>query len=214
MTELGWTDNPKALIPGNSGEIGDLVRAFRTYGNALEDGLAKEDPGAAARYAIDYETMRDNPARWAGGMVAGSLLGKGVGRLGKAGKFGNLSDRLGEHVFYGHPRPGRISGYHYRPGGEDVGNFRVTEIRRPPDRNGVYEAWVEGSTEDGQVGRKRSTFFPDAWTQSEVQGAIQKSFENRQPVYDSAGAPLLHKWQGMYNGIRIEGMYLPGVNIR
>jgi uncharacterized protein YukE len=174
--------------------------------------LATHDPGAAARYAFDYETMRDDPSRWIGGMLAGSLLGKGVGRFGKVGKFGKLSDRLGEHVFYGHSRPGRIVGYHHRPSGADAGEFRVVEIRKPPDRNGVYEARVEGPTEEGYIGYKNSTFFPDSWSQGEVQDAIQQAFENRQPVYDRAGAPLPHKWQGMYNGVRVEGMYQYGTD--
>jgi hypothetical protein len=64
------------------------------------------------------------------------------------------------------------------------------------DKHGVYEANVEI---EGIKKGARSSFFPDEWSQAQVEKAIQEAYANRQ--FD----PLSRNFHGhAANGIKIE----------
>lgn len=123
-----------------------------------------------------------------------------------------LPGDLDEHLFQGHTTPHKITGYHHRPGGIDNGPFRVIE-REPTDSREVYRATVEGPTSTGKtVRKKRNTFFPDAWPRDAVRRALLTAFADRQPVFDAKGNVRPRKWEGTYQGIRIQGFIRPDVD--
>lgn len=120
-----------------------------------------------------------------------------------------LPDELEEHIFEGHARPKKITGYHHRPGGFDRGQFRVIDQEMPAG-NGVYEGTVEGRTSRGNPVRKSyTTFFPDAWDRDTVRRAVRAAFAERKPVLNDKGVAIPRKWEGAYQGIRIEGFIKP-----
>ena len=156
------------------------------------------------------------------GRAGGTLLSAAFRFLRKAKRrqrAGRLPHDRRVHVFRGDVRPatatapGRGSGYHYRPGGQDFPDRRIvpgSEYRPTP--NGPYTArpefldrsvnpprWVPKTAFHGQ-----STFFPDHWTPAQVDAAIPTAFRNSTPL------PGTGRWVGMYRGVRIEGWYAPG----
>jgi hypothetical protein len=156
------------------------------------------------------------------GRAGGTLLSAAFRFLRKAKRrqrAGRLPHNQRVHLFRGDVRPatptapGRGSGYHYRPGGQDFPDRRIvpgSEYRPTP--NGPYTArpqyldrstnpptWVPKSGNQGV-----STFFPDHWTPAQVDAAIPTAFQNATPI------PGTNRWEGMYRGVRIEGWYAPG----
>jgi len=122
------------------------------------------------------------------------------------------SPHLRDHIFLGHIKPKRITGYHSRPGGVDTGSARVTSTT-PVGDTGVYRAVYQQLDENGDPLRnskgqellKESTFFPDAWSAKQVEEAIGKSFEKFRLTgrLDAHGG----KFEGTVDGIAIEGYY-------
>jgi hypothetical protein len=131
---------------------------------------------------------------------------------------GRLSHDRRSHLFRGdvrpghHGAPGRGTGYHYRPGGNDFPDRRIVpgSENRPTPR-GAYEArpeyldrnvnpprWVPKAGNGGV-----STFFPDHWTPAQVDAAVPTAFQN------STRIPGTDRWEGMHRGVKIEGWYDP-----
>ncbi|GAA4010149.1 hypothetical protein GCM10022247_35380 [Allokutzneria multivorans] len=116
-----------------------------------------------------------------------------------------LPDYLEQHLFHGHSRYRKITGYHHRHGGLDRGRMRITD-RQQPDDHGIYRATVLGPTTTGaKVAKARTTFFPDSWPATEVRRAVQAAFAQRRPVRDRDGAIIPAKWEGTYRGVTIVG---------
>jgi hypothetical protein len=72
-------------------------------------------------------------------------------------------------------------GYHYRPGGEDFPDRRITNVVNRDPATGVYEAQVEFYNDppgawQPKVGQGRSTFFPDHWTPAQCDQAVTDAF--------------------------------------
>jgi len=136
---------------------------------------------------------------------------------------GRLDHARRDHLFRGEVRrphnphaPGRGTGYHYRPGGQDFPDRRIVpgSVNRPtPD--GPYSARPEyfdhGGNPPGWVPKSGnggvSTFFPDHWTPAQVDAAIPTAFQNARPI------PGTSRWEGFYRGVRIEGWYGPGQSL-
>jgi hypothetical protein len=78
----------------------------------------------------------------------------------------------------------RVKGFHFRPGGVEDGREHVLEETRIDHENGVYEAyWVmlgdDGQplrTPSGKVLGKRSTFWPDHWTEYDISNATAEAY--------------------------------------
>lgn len=114
-----------------------------------------------------------------------------------------------EHVFVGHRDSEGIKGYHHRYMGEDAGDFNVVKEKNR-DANGVYKGLIYGPDANGIMRYKPSTFFPDTWTRGQVELAIERAFEVREPVLDENGAVKPDKWQGRVDGVLVEGKIWPG----
>lgn len=111
------------------------------------------------------------------------------------------------HVLHGHEKRGDRfpSGYHARPGGQDMPGRRIKPGTRKEIKNGVYEAEIEfyDSSRKPPWKEKRggaSTFFPDDWSPQKVDRAIDKAFQNSTPHPNDP-----NKWVGRADGIVIEG---------
>ncbi|GIF45598.1 EndoU nuclease-like protein [Asanoa ferruginea] len=156
-------------------------------------------------------------ARKSGG---GKLMRAALQYLKKANQRGERHGRMRpwarDHVFKGHIKPGAPtgSGFHYRPGGQDWPGRRIktSTVTRDPD-TGLYQAEVEyfdrSVPPDGAWRPKSghggvSTFFPDHWSPSEVDNAVNTAFHRSSPV------PGTDRWRGDYRGITIEGFYHQG----
>jgi len=78
---------------------------------------------------------------------------------------------------------------------------RITNILKPADSNGVYEAAVEiFNKKTNQWLTKKSTFFPDSWSRIKVLKAIR----------DVAKNPTLRQgnmFEGISDGVKIKGYY-------
>jgi filamentous hemagglutinin len=93
-------------------------------------------------------------------------------------------------------------------------DVKVTEIVSAPDSNGVYEAYVEMKTPDGDwqaktVGRsdklQTNTMFPRDWSASKIQAEIDSAWAKRMDVVGSS-----NKWTAQSNsGVWIEGFKEP-----
>lgn len=120
------------------------------------------------------------------------------------------------HIFCGETnRRGRAVGYHALGGTREPGEARIEAVLEPLDRHGVYRARVcivasgAPAEEAGQreVGCKRSTLFPDAWSEARVLAAILGAY--RQAVADGSVDARGH-WRGPSGaGFDIEGWLLP-----
>jgi hypothetical protein len=138
-----------------------------------------------------------------------------------------LTNHLTEHVFDGgwNSAGNRPVGYHHRPGGSDAGNPHgfgvVPGTVGAPDSNGVYRAEFSGVNATGVTVNKRSSFFPDSWSEDDVRQAIAGAFHARHPVYEwvpptpANPAGRLEEvpgmWEGHYQGMTIRGYLLsPG----
>lgn len=104
------------------------------------------------------------------------------------------------HVFEGEiNRKGRPVGFHARPGGRNPAGARLVRVLDRANRHGVYTAAVEIRTGDGRWLEKRSTFYPDRMSRSEVVAAILHAYRRR-----STGAA--EKFRGPSGqGFTIEG---------
>lgn len=105
------------------------------------------------------------------------------------------------HIFEGEiNRRGKPVGFHARPGGRDPAGARVERIRTGPNRLGVYVATVAiRDHASHQWLEKRSTFFPDDMSRSEVLAAIQHAYANRE-------AGVREPWRGPSGrGFTIQG---------
>ena len=60
-------------------------------------GLAATDPKTFAAVVIDIETMRHNPARWAGGLAADGATA-GLGKLARLGRLGRTMQIVAKWV--------------------------------------------------------------------------------------------------------------------
>lgn len=125
---------------------------------------------------------------------AADALGRGVrfkrpkgGEPEFVGFYEDVTVQVNEkHIFHGEiNKGGEPVGYHHRPGGKDPGSARVTQVTRPPNAQGVYEATVEVSGAAGKS--KSSTFFPDHWTPEQVVSEIKGAFRDRLPTPGGKG---------------------------
>ena len=155
------------------------------------------------------------------GRSGGALVSAALRYLRKAkrrARPGRLPHGQRSHLFRGDVRPGptgvpgRGSGYHYRPGGNDFPDRRVVpgSENRPTPR-GAYEArpeyldrnvnppqWVPKAGNGGV-----STFFPDHWTPAQVDAAVPEAFSRASAV------PGTSLWEGTYRGVTIRGWTRP-----
>ncbi len=104
------------------------------------------------------------------------------------------------HVFHGEINVnGKAVGYHYRAGGVDSAGAQVIAITDPPNAQGVYRGKVEifdASSGTWVAKGPSSTFFPDAWTPSEVSLSIQEAYSNTVLIKGNY-------WEGIAsNGVR------------
>lgn len=131
-----------------------------------------------------------------------------------------LNPHVREHLFDGHRRPNKITGYHVRPGGVDgsANNFWLDPATvTGPDANGLYSGRVHGLDLNGNPKTKFSTFFPDSWTEADIEQAVRGAFYSRRPVQRYNPATGMHEfhdslWEGEYRGIRIQGYLKPGTD--
>jgi hypothetical protein len=138
-----------------------------------------------------------------------------------------LSDHLDEHIFDGawNNAGTRPVGYHHRPGGSDAGNpngFAVVPgTASAPDANSVYRADFSGTNPAGVTATKRSSYFPDGWSEDDARRATAGAFHSRHPVYtwtpptptNPTGqlAEVPGMWEGQYQGMTVRGYLLnPG----
>lgn len=93
-------------------------------------------------------------------------------------------------------------------------DVKVTEIVSAPDSNGVYEAYVEMKTPDGDWQAKTmgktdklqtNTMFPQNWSAVKIQAEIDSAWARRTDV---EGEP--RKWEGVSDsGVKIQGYKEP-----
>lgn len=83
-----------------------------------------------------------------------------------------------EHIFHGHVRQGKASGFHSNRGAMQA--VKSTQIisgtETPLDANGVYEARVKVQ---GITKPPKSSFFLDTWTKADVARAVKQAYANR-----------------------------------
>ncbi|MCG8672430.1 MAG: EndoU domain-containing protein [Pseudomonadales bacterium] len=78
------------------------------------------------------------------------------------------------HVFKGN----KTGGFHHRAGGLDPANSRVLKVHKRVTNgkwSGAYETTVE-ICDNGKCFKKPSTFFPDSWSKTRVQGEINSAY--------------------------------------
>jgi len=107
-----------------------------------------------------------------------------------------LTDKGRGHIFHGDvdSTSGKSTGWHYEPSGDKAqGTYVVEGTRSPPDQHGVYSGNV---AIDGVKKGARSSFFPKAWTEKQVEAAIEEAYKARKPEPQS----------GVYRGTLPDGM--------
>ncbi|GAA1674257.1 hypothetical protein GCM10009830_20830 [Glycomyces endophyticus] len=127
----------------------------------------------------------------------------------------NLSARELTHLMRGELRTwnGDLvgTGYHYRPGGEDLPGRRIGDVQATHP-NGVYDAkteyrnphpppeWVPKKSWSSKDAT--NTFFPDKWSPQDIDTAMSESFKHGRKDPDG-------KWYGEHNGVYIKGYWDP-----
>ncbi|WP_018353313.1 EndoU domain-containing protein [Longispora albida] len=125
------------------------------------------------------------------------------GRVAKRNRPDRMNPERLRHMMEGENR----KGYHYRPGGEDFPDRRITQVMRRDPNTGVYEAKVEFYKDppgvwQPKVGQGRSTFFPDHWTPQQCDDAVTNAFTSNNVVKNADGS-----WTSSVNGVPIMGYY-------
>lgn len=111
------------------------------------------------------------------------------------------------HVFCGEVnRRGRPVGYHALAGERTPGEAEIVERRPAAGPDAPYEAQICVQPDEGGRPRcKRSTLFPDDWSQDEVVAAILQAWRDRTRL-SRAG-----QWCGPSGrGFTVAGWLLPG----
>ncbi|MEV4753799.1 EndoU domain-containing protein [Micromonospora sp. NPDC049559] len=131
-------------------------------------------------------------------------LRKQDARVAKRARPDRMTPERLRHMMEGENR----KGYHYRPGGSDFPDRRITQVVRRNPTTKVYEAKVEFYKDPpGQwvpkVGQGRSTFFPDHWTPKQVDDAVTDAFNH-------AGANNTRFPDGTWTGTSKEGVPIMG----
>lgn len=160
-----------------------------------------------------------------GSKATGRLIRAAFKFIKRGGKRGNAADRAAqgkmnryglEHVFHGHNKPGapKGSGYHHRPGGNDMPGRRVDLSNSNRYPNGVYTGRTEyfdptinppnGGWKPKSGNGGVATFFPDDWPPQRVDQAIADAYKNSSPKPGGN-----NQWVGSADGVRIEGFYRP-----
>ncbi|MCD0483388.1 EndoU domain-containing protein [Streptacidiphilus sp. ASG 303] len=101
----------------------------------------------------------------------------------------------------------KVVGYHLRPGGKDRPGVKVPKIDDRDNRTGLTRGnvWMrDPRTGEWVMKLRKSTFFPDTWSEKDAARAIRKAFENSTVV-----DPAKNMWEGEYKGIIIQGYYDP-----
>lgn len=158
--------------------------------------MAKKSGGGGnklIRAALDFIKKAENP--------------RNKSLPGKPSKMDGWGSR---HVLQGHENRGNRfgSGYHARPGGNDMPGRRIDPNSRTDiGNNGVYEAtpeFYDSSRVPPWKGKRggASTFFPDDWPPDKIDTSIGKAFTG-----SSQHPTDPNKWVGRANGIVIEGFY-------
>lgn len=166
------------------------------------------------RYGIDLEALARGESPFGQATTtepsasgANATLAPAPERTGGTDPYVHSSDKWSstqpninlQHIFHGEiNRSGEPTGYHSRPGGIDADSARVVSIRDTPNRLGVYTATIE--VRDGsQWKQKFSSFFPDAFSGTEVVTAILHAYEHREKGRNQP-------WQGPSgHGFQIQG---------
>ena len=106
-------------------------------------------------------------------------------------------------------RTGKVTGGHSTLNGD----VKVTEIVSPPDANGVYEAYVDMKTPDGQWIDKTSlsgnlqknTMFPANWSATKIQAEVDSAWARKTDVVNQP-----RMWKGTSDsGVEITGYKEP-----
>jgi RHS repeat-associated protein len=96
---------------------------------------------------------------------------------------------------------GKVTGYHTRSGGADLAGWTV-KVTRGPDKNGVYEALVFFNGKAKKANGGKSTFFPDHWSEDQIQAEIMSAYMR------SEGDNV---WSGVSaSGVSIKGFFEGG----
>ncbi|GAA3855222.1 hypothetical protein GCM10022243_20810 [Saccharothrix violaceirubra] len=120
-----------------------------------------------------------------------------------------LHPGLDEHLFVGHVRGGRLSGYHRH----DPTTGTVLSAVLPEDRRGVYAADVDKPVTGGRfVSKARTSLFPATWTKVEIAHAVRTAFANRRPSVPRPGHEVTARWEGHYRGVLIRGYVMSGLD--
>jgi len=98
-----------------------------------------------------------------------------------------LSAKMRTHLFSGEvDKWGESKGWHHEASGaKSKGTYVIESTRSAPDDSGVYRANV---IIEGVKKKKISTFFPQHWTEAQVEQAIAEAFANKQPVLTNPNA--------------------------
>jgi hypothetical protein len=89
----------------------------------------------------------------------------------------SLTSESRKHIFEGEiNRHGEATGFHHEPSGQpNKGPYVIEETRSAVDKHRVYTAdvVVKGKRKDSS-----STFFPQEWTQAQVESEIAHAYKN------------------------------------
>ncbi|MGX1804676.1 EndoU domain-containing protein [Nocardia sp. NPDC055321] len=121
----------------------------------------------------------------------------------------SANEHTWSHVIRGEiSKDGKAKGYHLRPDGKDRFGIKTTNLTAK-DENGVYRGTVNMTARYGSevtIKTRRSSFFPDSWSTTRVQIAIEEAVQKA--VVHADGS-----WQGWYRGIEINGYYDTGTGL-
>lgn len=225
LIDLGWAAT--SLVP-----LGRLVHlgtpAARRLATALSDFTRKYGPGSL-EHLLTYlrdslnpylrpfgpehpprpehrtppDTQRDHPDP-KGGRPAAGPHGPAPASV--------ITEQARRHIFEGELLGKRLVGYHHRPGGLDSGSARVRPGTIHRLGNGCYDAtwnWVDESGDlvlngHGIPRKKWSTFFPDDWSSTRTEAAIDEAFRQAQR---RGFAPGTTWFTGTVDGVVIEGRF-------
>jgi len=108
------------------------------------------------------------------------------------------------HLFSGEvDKWGESKGWHHEASGaKSKGTYVIESTRSAPDANGVYRANV---IIEGVKKKKISTFFPQHWTEAQVEQAIAEAYQTK---IQSPRSPLVFEGSSR-SGIKIEFLISP-----
>jgi hypothetical protein len=220
--------SPERMLVDPEGYFHDLEHLVQTVAKTGE--VIYNDPMAFLKDMAMYDEFRKDPVHWVGAIIPGIVVGIFTDGVGDAGEAADLAATTDEgvaesgaissdiippdsidHILYGEVKNGKAQGFHSAPGGE-VPSGRALQTTLFKDPNGVYQAKIWIKDDEGVLVPKPvlHTMFPDAWDHQTVIKAIEDSFSDGQKIVNGepvgpTGLTGSYKWEGMYDGITIQG---------